>query len=301
MLVILEDWDGIELICRLISKFESRDLSDFKNNHAVISALEKYKKDNNYKKLAYAVFGGRNDQLPNKPKSIYELVRQISHSIPVVIPKDVFDGITRYIDDIHFAEKRIKTSRNIQLSQKQRKFENTKWWLYFYDERTFTKGTESISQVGITKSILEFNEFGKVQFVRQKHDEKDFRKYSGLYKTFRNEEYISIKMKLEPDQERDLRIVLNVGTDNSINLAIGLATNISRTDYTKAVILEPITGRKNPLKEIGFFSFTDKKNLAIEIPEHIRLFLSEPTNRVTTVPKGITTVDRLFFHLNQTK
>lgn len=294
MLVILEDWDGIELICRLISKFESRDLSDFKNNHAVISALEKYKKDNNYKKLAYAVFGGRNDQLPNKPKSIYELVRQISHSIPVVIPKDVFDGITRYIDDIHFAQKRIKTSRNIQLSNKQRKLEGTKWWIYFYDELSEIINQKPVKHPGISKGLLELIDFGKAKLTRLKHDNKKARIYSGLFRTFRNDEYIALKMKMEPDQERDLRMLFFIGSDNSINLSVGLSANVSSDDYTRAVMIEPITSKKNALKEIGFYNFSKRENNTVEIPEHARLFFADPKNNIIRVPRTITSVEKFY-------
>lgn len=291
MFVLLADWDAIELFSRMVSTFESRDISDFYNNHVIINSLEKYKKKENYLKVSFRIFGGQNETFPNKPKSIYDFVRLLSHSLPVTLPKDVFDHICEFIGDKQFAAKRIRTSANIHLSNKQRKMEGSKWWIYFLDERSQIINNKSVQHIGISKGVLELENFGKAIFTRLKHNDKETRVYTGLFRTFRNEEYIGIKMKMEPGQERDLRIMFYIGSDNTISLAVGLATNLSSSDYTKAIMIEPITGRKNPLKEIGF-SYLEKGSF--QVPDHVKLFFSSSTNKISKVPKTITSVEKFY-------
>lgn len=294
MYVVLQKWDAIELFCNVVAKYENRKIKEFWNNIEMDKAIKKYKHEVNYSPITEELYGGQNNIAP---KAFYNFQHQINTSLPVIIPSEFFTTMCSYIGEPNFAKTRVRYSGDLTFSDKQLNLYNSNWWIYFYDEHSSIINNEIILQKGISKGLLKLLPFGKAELIRDKYEERGQRIYTGIYSTFREDNYLSFKMRLMPNGERDLRMTFFLGSDHPIEFAIGQSSNVSSKDHSRIVVIERTASKNGLTKSLGFYS-KDKINNEVDVPDYIQDFFEKGDTKMIVVPDGITSSKKLRIFTN---
>lgn len=304
MAYLFEEWDAIELFCRLVSKKHRIPLKDFQNNAVLNHWLKEYKSKEKSASLSVEVTNRYKQKPALEEKSyktgqklkehvrfIYDLCSDIRYSRPVVIEDFPFNASLAYIGDRNYKSQYRMHLTSFIANNKQRLLEGTNWILYFYDELSISEGNTTKFYKGVSRAIIELKPFAKVELTRHKKGSTDKRVYSGSFKLIGNDKYLALKMRLKKSNERDLRMVFYIGSDE-FELATGIAANVSDSLWARTCLLEPFNKSTKEANELGFFS-KELENINNKyVPDHVWDYLEmeglgkiQPPDTITTIAK----------------
>ena len=192
---------------------------------------------------------------------------QIRNSIPIIRTRNELILLLGFIGK----PKKIDTYRLLGEwvpNDRQRLLENTRWWLYDYQEYLDEKG-ELIT--GITRSIIYFNTFGNLSIdtIDLSKGSKDVKgeykgvkgEYIGAYKIYGpTSTHLLVEAHLANDRARDLHILLDISDEDFFanQIALGQYHNIARGSiYSGTVIMERFLEQGS--KKADFFKKDDAK------------------------------------------
>lgn len=219
MKILLQHSEGLELFSHILSIYLKEDLSSFKG-------LELYKKIEEYDSLNRCM-GIEKKIFDSTGKKIYEICRKIRNNEPIIISDEDFQNYTRYIGKgLNIGEYLSAWVHNI----KQSSFENTKWKIYYYSETSEVQG--------ICRGIVTFHQWQKVEVKSFNAENKATETYSGRCTIFgQGGRFMQIDLKLDPNKERDLHIILYLGS-GATNFALGQYHNYDESVYSGTVIMK---------------------------------------------------------------
>jgi antitoxin component of RelBE/YafQ-DinJ toxin-antitoxin module len=224
---LLDQWDAIELFCRVVSKHQNIPLEKFEDNDFLLETLKDYGRGEHHELLSKKISeeyrkkireeakeirirqsGKREEKsrIPDMVRMIYDLSNKIRKSEPVVFESYHLEACKHYINNTEFSNKYRAKLKAFDPSPRLRKFENTKWRLYFYDGYKDHKITPAKLIQGVSVGIVSFNMFGNVTYERFKTGLSEMRMYVGTYRIYGEDNYLALKLKLEGIQ-RDLRLL----------------------------------------------------------------------------------------------
>lgn len=295
MTILLDKWDGAELFNKIIFRFDAKEsIKNLMSTERFKSKLIDYsRKELNYKVTKDIYKNYSSDNKKQNASAFYNFCRQLHHGEPVILKKEVFEAFVKYIEEEDFAGDTKIICNDFKLNQKQREFESTKWWVYFYDE-CFLPASENktVLYKGVSRAILHLKPFGKAELVRLKKEKNEKRVYTGIYRVCKHDEYLAFKLKTKKNRERDLRMLFYIGTDN-MNLSLGLSANTSDSFYSRTVMMEPIN-TKIKKQEPGFYCKEITKEKNNDLPDYVWAYFKETEKNIIRLPqKKITTPDKL--------
>ncbi|MCF2501717.1 hypothetical protein [Dyadobacter chenhuakuii] len=296
---LLNHWEAVEIFCEVILKYEKRPPNFFDKNSNLISVLRKYENESLSQAFAEEVLtpliNSEINQLRNKhgkmtkyPKLLYEMNRKIRRKEPVAITVDQLSILLKYVNK----EKSLNLERYDSLnewvpSDKVRILEKSRWYLYYYDEFS---NNNNIS-IGVVRALLHFQKFGRITIRNldtTKSETEQLQVYEGHFDTYGDEEkFILLELKLQKTYEKDLHILLYIGTEKP-GLALGQFHNVGKNIYSGTVMIEPCL--KQGSDRPGFF---DKNLNKKDIPEYVWKYFENKYLNHTSVPTNITSKESL--------
>jgi hypothetical protein len=298
---LLLQWEAIELFCRVVCKYENLqgrgnsskskegyrqlELEDFKNNTFLMQTLRKYENTTHSKRFSDIYLRPIAEQQGNSryyPKTLYDLSREIRYSIPIVRSMDELLLLHSFIDDIKPIPYRAIESW--YPDNKLRTFENTRWWIYYYQEFIDTNTGET--QWGITRAALHLKEFTKLtieNIIVSNGESYQEVKYSGHFSIDKNlsSDYLILESSSLYNQGENINMIINIGNNEyeAGEIALGQYYSINNTINTGVVILERISQRGS--MKAAFF-----KNGDINVSKVLWNFFGNKNNYIN-VSSGI--------------
>lgn len=290
---LLSQWQAIELFCKVITKYENIlaeekklkivpiKMDDFSSNEFLLQMLRKYENPVYYRPFG-EVYIRKIASLEGitryYPKTLYELSHEIRFSIPIVKSMDELSLLLIFIGERNnFME--YKPLNMWIPSERLRRFENTRWWLYYFEDY-FDPQTQSFQQ-GITRACVYFKSFAKLEIQdidASKGEPGRLEKYTGQYSIHGGLKGVHLLLEgnMGVNLARDLHILLHIGDDELRpgEIAIGQFHNVQSSIYSGTVIMEKYSQRGSIKPE--FFKFGDKR---ID-PVYWRFFYKENKNRI---------------------
>ena len=279
--VYLEQWDAVELFCRVLSKFDKIKLPAFQNNAFLMRQLMIYSSKENCLKVTVSVFGTKanhkNVAVPKRLNEFYELSRRIRHSIPITLKKEVLEEYLAYLPAKSWSPK-ADFLEEWKPSDKQRKLEGTEWELYSYHE----DHEERKKATGIAMAILHLKRFGKAEIIGYKPSEC----YTGYFSIYGKEgKYLHLRMKLKDFGEKDLHMLLYIGT-GEFQLALGEYHNVGRSIYSGTVMVTPVNPKVAGKPQPCFH----KEHGLGKLPKYVRDYFKDKKQNMLRVPAKVTSV-----------
>lgn len=304
MAYYLETWDAVEMFCRIISKKHNIPIEDFQSNEVVLYWLQEYSRKNkseilskeitdNYKSIERSQInhksGERNQEYL---RFVYELGKAIRTSRSVDVEPYPYAAVMHYIGDETYKKRKRKVLKPFSPSDKQRFYEGKKFWIYWFDDLVVTDKGQSISHNGISRGLLELMPFGRAELSRYVTWAKGSKRiYSGIFQLMGNENYLAIKMKLKESSERDLRMLVYIGS-SEFEIALGMAANVHEVMWARKVLIEPIKVLSEAiLTEPEFYSKTLKNPNNEIIPEYVWKFFERKEKNKLLISKRITSIE----------
>lgn len=175
---LLSQWEAIELFCKIVCKYENirgyerteangevykpLEMGDFKSNDFLLQTLRRYENPVHFRDFGeiYMKRIADKEGMPRYyPKTLYDLSREIRSSVPIVRTIDELSLLLVFIGE----NPRKIPYRPLEAwypSDKQRTFENTRWWLYHYEE--YIDPVKNKPQAGISRAVVNLKEFAKL-------------------------------------------------------------------------------------------------------------------------------------------
>lgn len=297
----LEPWQSFEIFSRIINKvekgkFSGSQLSDFFDARHFSKKLKDYDDRRLCSDISLQMFGTKKDLNNNEVtiwgSGFYEFGRKIRLGEPVIIEDDMLTAMVNFVNkgiprgnpDFLEVERRNYISPWFP-SIKQSQFQQTNWWLYFYD-RKYNENSADEFVDGVTKALLTFHPFGKAEIKSFLPNNNANEHYVGGYEVYhKDNKRLSLHMQLKNTSEKDLQILFYVGTD-SITLSLGQYHNSGRSIYSGTVIMTKIQDESIDEENIGFYTVNHKK--ATDIPSHIWQYFKERKRNMIRTPCSIT-------------
>lgn len=215
-------------------------------------------------------------------KALYEFFFSMRETIPAYLDKDIYGYVIEYIGNTDFADFPRQRSKAFSPTQKQLNYEDTKWWIYFFDETI-----DGI--IGVSRAIMHLESFCKAKIVIQKISSAEKRTYIGHYFLEHGDEFLRLKLRLKKGNLRDLQILVHVGSDDDIELALGISRNIVDPFFWTETVL--ITPAKKSAKNIP--EFFPRNLRSSKVPDYVwDLFENKMTSYIE-FPKDILTAAKL--------
>lgn len=298
MHIIFEQWDALELFCRVISKYEDIDLKRFREDKFLKRYLLKYSSLAPCDVLITRIWAEYREKYPldksglsstvkkakerefNK-RALHEFFYNIRESIPNSLDERIYDSVIEYIDDKEYADFPREESEAFNPSNQQRLFEDTKWIIYYFE-------TDSKLGAGVAAASLELRPFAKAEIVIQPLDMSEKRIYRGSYYIQDDDEFLRLKLRLKKRDTRDLQIIIHLGTDDNFELAIGISRNVVDVFWAEIVLIEQI--KKSDKFYPGFFPRSEMNEA---IPQYVWKLFENPSSSYIELKTHILTRSKL--------
>ncbi len=289
----LSQWEAIEIYCRMVAKLEGLSEKVFQDNTAIEEALSRYNTPQKSKAFIEAaeaqiaetdanvphIFGGQHLGL------MYELSRNIKHGYAVILSTKDLGHISKYLnftkadsEFVNIMPQEYRAVKGFSPNNKQRKFENTRWWLYYYEDYG-----GSIKRIGVVRAILHLLPFGKAKITNIQFNDKlkPLKEvYTGGFEMYPyNNEYMRLQLRLEKTGEKDLTLLVCVGLSTTAYVILGQYFNLSQYLYSGTVLLERVNA-PGGLKP-KFFERSDQIDYKQINPVIWQLFEAETNNRIS--------------------
>ncbi|NID13501.1 hypothetical protein [Fibrivirga algicola] len=262
---LLSQWKAIELFCKVVCKYEilqkeggnnsglnkqtSLKVSDFQNNNLLLQTLRKYESPNYYRPFGDIYM----KQIAEKegisrhyPKALYDLSLEIRFSEPVVRTLDELLLLLIFIGE-RSSLTNFTALEEWRPSDRQRKFENSRWWLYYYEQYVDPENQTEV--VGLTRAVVHLKPFAELVINNIDASEGlpgKLGTYNGQYSIYgRTGKHLLLQGRLGNDQARDLHILLHIGDEefDAGEIALGQFHNVNDTIYSGTIILEKVSQR----------------------------------------------------------
>jgi hypothetical protein len=151
-----------------------------------------------------------------------------------------------------------------------------RWCAYFQDEYEDPQTGDRI--LGITRAIVYFEPFGKIQIDNLYPRTNEKQKYLGHYDIHEMDNrlvQVSTKMILEDNFEKDLNVLMPIGNHNAVTLGVGQWQNIGRGLASGVVIIDRnIASTHKGTLSAKFFPLSEVKEYE-KIPPYIREYFAK--------------------------
>lgn len=304
MAYFLETWDAVEMFCRIISKKHNTPIEAFQSNEVIFYWLHEYsgkKKSealskeitDNYKNIERSSINHRSGERNQEYlRFVYELGKAIRTSRSVDVEPYPYAAVMHYINDETYKKRKRRILKPFSPSDKQRSYEGKKFWIYWFDDLVVTDEGKSVSHNGISRGLLELLPFGRVELSRYVTWAKGSKRiYSGIFQLMGNENYLAIKMKLKESSERDLRMLVYIGS-SEFEIALGMAANVHEVMWARKILIEPIIDFPNVnLAEPEFYSKSLGNSKNEIIPDYVWKFFERKEKSKLLISKRITSIE----------
>jgi hypothetical protein len=304
----IEQWQALEIFSRVIAKAEDDNLSDFFDPTFLSIKLKKYENRISCTDLSLKIFktkkDGKDKVVPKYPQGFYEFGRKIRLSEPIILDDGMLEDLMFFINE--GVPKDSSNFYSIEVrnyifpwfpSKKFFHLQSTIWWLYCYDRSSVDLGNGDVLVEGVTRALLKLNPFGKAELKNYSMGTSKIEDYVGNYSMYgKDEKHISLMLKLKKTNEKDLRILLYVGTDE-ITFALGQYHNIGRSIYSGTCLLERI---QEPISDeklnVRFFTEAISADKGL-IPKYIWSYFKGRNRNYIRTPCTITNIhDFIIWH-----
>jgi len=175
-------------------------------------------------------------------------------------------------------------SASLPTTDKLKRLENTKWYIFFYEEQIKTEKKKTIVYEGVSWAILGCHS-GEAELKKQKspNDEKATSLYTGKYSLVRESKDLQLELKL--GTVRDLRITLYLGDTNYFDVCVGMATNVTETFEAWTVLMVAAEQIESSELKPGFRSQQLETKESFDIPDYIWSFFEKKSTVYLVAPK----------------
>jgi hypothetical protein len=188
---------------------------------------------------------------------------------------------------------RIKTQKNF--------FENTSWYVFFYDSITGYENDNPTLYHGISWAFLKCLSSGKAELTKQKspNENQSSSIYTGVYTLSKDSRELMFALKLNGD--RDLRINIYVGNGSDYDYCVGMATNSTEEFEAWAVLFVQANKIEYLNLQPGFQTekLIDKSEK--KLPDFVCDFFKSPGSSYLSVPKIGTGINNIYRIINNRK
>lgn len=280
----------IEIFCRIIHKGLGVPMTDLYKPEVQKEYLDKYTSREESSKFSKEHFVGKiSPKVGYKsvmPNLLYELQRAINNGGILGLGPSTRRNIHQFL-----GVKGLKVEYLKELpfnpTTKDSFIVGTAWVEYYKDIMTQDDG---ITVWGVSQSILYFLPFGKARLEAHNADTGDDQTFFGTYKLFgsNNKENLTVNLKLEGAEHKELTFHFNVGEKANFDLAVGIWTNNMGKNLgggITVIALCPLDKEGKPVDKIlkpGFFRFD-----SMGIPESYSEFFKTAKSSYTRIPKSI--------------
>lgn len=227
--VLLDHWSSIELFCRIIDKYEttlnSKSNLDFsKKSELIDHFIDECKNKDYQQKIADEINKVRNNNYKLKfieARRIYDLSNDINKGREYYIHKKELATIEKYIEGEKIRIQEITPFWRDKT--KQVKFDNSRWYLYYYEDYETIDGNGSKEIVRtVIRSAVYIKSFSRIKMDSLWASTNDSRELNGTISTFgEKESYLLISLKTI-EQEDEAYYQFHIGNKENIKqLAIG--------------------------------------------------------------------------------
>lgn len=293
---LLAKWSAVELLCHIFSKEEGILFKEFeRDNEKFLETLKVYQSAKYSDAVGMKIYRSHikdgKISRTTAEKSLYNIVTKFLRNEPVVVTAEELNGFHDFIIDKSVVPSLIKIKLSeLVLSNNQRLFENTRWWVFMYNDYIETKGNKDTQYSGVTRAVLKLNSFAKVSFNTLEPGSNLKEEYIGTYSMYDdigdNNKFLLIKMKSAKGGHKDLQIKIYVGAvdPDKIEIALGQFHNYNRSVYSCAIMVEPISNENDENVYPDFFCKSQKIPDPSLIQDHIWRYFQNKNKCVLGVP-----------------
>jgi hypothetical protein len=196
--------------------------------------------------------------------------------------------------------KRSDISSN-EIEKRKKSFENTSWYVFFYDGVTGYENDNPILYNGVSWAVLKCLSPGKAELTKQKspNENQSSSIYTGVYSLSKDNRELMFALKLSGD--RDLRINIYVGNGSDYDYCVGMATNSTEEFEAWAVLFVQANKIDYLNLQPGFQAekLIDKSEK--KLPDFVCDFFKSPGSSHLSVPKIGTGINNIYKIINNRK
>ncbi|MBK8875526.1 MAG: hypothetical protein IPN13_17055 [Bacteroidetes bacterium] len=299
--VLLDQWSAIEMFCRVIEKFEKDvQLSDFKSNALITDYLDKCTSSNDdyYKKLAAEVNQIANKDFnltPINEKRFFYISNDIRFGRSISLRETDKNVIEKYINH---PIRLVADNPLWKTKIKQRKLEDTRWYLYYYEdyETSNSFGKKELVR-SVVRTVVHFRPFAVLeQNGRSAKNDNKFVLHGTYSMIGEKEKFLQLHL-MGNEGSVDTRYIFNIESTD-FKFALGQYQNSSDEDgylYSGFAILDSFGAvKRGSLSPKVFKQNAEEWN---ELPIYVRNYLNSSKCEIET-PLGIKDSDQFLELLN---